>query len=625
VSTHQNGGKIPEEKRSQMMSVKSSGKEKSSKNAIQYRIGAHVRLSPSDEIRDEGSLVSHPQRINSFVDFKNVQQPGWGEIVEWYIDKDMSGKDMNRPAFRKLPQDIKRGHVNAVVVTELSRLSRNVKDFCQFWDFLKAHRATFLSLKENFDTSTPIGELMVIQCIGFAQFERKTIVARIKDGAKARAERGLASGGQRLLGLDRDPHRRCHLLVNEKEVVVVRRLFEKFVELGSIAKLQAYLNENGYRTKSYVSQEGRQIGGKLWTHTSLHKLLINQALIGKREINKSNRNAPAEDVPESEHYRVVPAAWPAILDEKLFRTVQEKLKSNRNFAKPHKHIYRLTGLIRCGACGEILGGKSATGRHGKFYYYAHNRKFTTKGDSHSLRCPLERLPAVNLEEAVIGRLSQISSNKKLLKELVATSQEKNLKSHAQIDQLLAQKEQDRRRIERLIDNLTSLLAEQPEGLSIKSILDKVRDYEHQLEQVNTAMADLRKERNVTDSGLIDMEQVFLLFRAFGREFPRRPAQEHRDLLREVVRHIRVEADGVHLQYYASPVEILLGLGDWDGADEPIEGKKGSSASPDPLWTSVRLASRFVEVGGIERPSAFSKLLMNSSRGWFCRRETSEIP
>ena len=113
-------------------------------------MAAYIRLSPSDEIRDEGSLVSHPQRIKHFVDYRNSQTPGWGKIVDWYTDKDYSGKDMNRPEFRRMCRDIKDGKINAVIVTELSRLSRSVKDFCQFWDFLKRHKTTFYSLKQQF-------------------------------------------------------------------------------------------------------------------------------------------------------------------------------------------------------------------------------------------------------------------------------------------------------------------------------------------------------------------------------------------------------------------------------------------------------------------------------------------
>jgi site-specific DNA recombinase len=96
--------------------------------------------------------------------------------VDWYVDKDLSGKDMNRLAFQKMLADIKSGLINAVVVTELSRLNRKVKDFLEVYEFFKTHNVAFFCLRENFDTSSSIGELMLIQAMSFAQYERQTIV-----------------------------------------------------------------------------------------------------------------------------------------------------------------------------------------------------------------------------------------------------------------------------------------------------------------------------------------------------------------------------------------------------------------------------------------------------------------
>ncbi|MCB9093448.1 MAG: recombinase family protein, partial [Halobacteriovoraceae bacterium] len=184
--------------------------EKIQPEEFQLQFGPYIRLSPTNEEREEGSLVSHPQRIEDFVRFKNEQMGGqWGQIVDWYVDKDYSGKNLNRPAFQRLCTDIEEGRVNAVIVTELSRLSRSVKDFCQVWDFFQEYNVKFFSLKENFDTSTPMGELMLIQAMSFAQFERHSIVDRIKRGAKARADRGLATGTPPL-GYDVVPNRPNH-------------------------------------------------------------------------------------------------------------------------------------------------------------------------------------------------------------------------------------------------------------------------------------------------------------------------------------------------------------------------------------------------------------------------------
>ena len=585
----------------------SDRKLRSSSNSpepVQHLFGAYIRLSPSDEIRGEGSLVSHPQRIQQYVDVRNAQQPSWGRIVEWYTDKDMSGKDMNRPAFKQMLQDIRSGRINAVVVTELSRLSRDVKDFCQFWEFLKQHRATFFSLKENFDTSTPIGEMMVIQCISFAQFERKTIVQRIKDGARARAERGLANGGQRL-GFDLDPTRRCHLVVNPGEAAIVRMIFEQFVRLGSISKLRKFLNESKDRTKRYTTRDGRQSGGKVWTESSLYNLLTNCAFIGKREINKKNRFTAPEELKENERYKVVGATWPAIVDEALFWRVQDIMVQNRSYLRTHEHIFRLTGLVDCTICGEGLVGKGATGRGGRYYYYGHNRKFTTNG-AQGRRCPLERIPAVRLEEAVVNRLIELAGNRKLLAQLAADSSKGSGNRRVELDHLIAAAEQDRRNAQREVDNVTAAIASMPEGLNLSSIWEKLKDAEGRRDDAVERINSHKTEREHAHSNVIQAEQVFKLFRHFQADFPSQTIVRQRELMREVVYKVRVEEDGVHVLYYSAPNEELIKK---DPAGKLLAGSdlffsetQNSNNFEKVSRTLVLPAFKLVETEGIEPSS-----------------------
>ena len=482
-----------------------------SKNPSGYRLAGYIRLSPSDEIREEGSLISHPQRIEDFVKFKNSQTPHWGEVVEWYVDKDLSGKDMNRPAFRKMCKDIKEGSITAVIATEIGRLSRNVKDFMQFWDFLKFHRVKLFSLKENFDTSSPMGELMIVQAIGFAQFERQNIVARIKDGARARAERGLSNGGPRPLGYDNDPDHRCRVLVNESEKPYVHFIFEKFKELGTLSKLETFLNENGYRTKSYVSKQKRQIGGKRWTVTSLYGVLTNLAFIGKREIHKRNRLIKPCEAKEGDEYRVVDAHWPGIVDPKLFSDVQHLLETNRQFSRPYVHDYRLTGLIVCSDCGEPMVGKSGAGSNGKYFYYGHMRKKTTFNDRHLLRCPAENISAPLLEEAVISRLCELAKDKNLITELAKSSHGESNSRLTHIESLIASKEQQLRKYRENMDSLLTALSDAMGEFGKKAIHEKIESMGQQIALADNEIAELKSDKSSLSSNVIVLDDAFQLF------------------------------------------------------------------------------------------------------------------
>ena len=129
---------------------------------MKNRVGIYIRVSTEEQARImDGSLVSQRARLNEYVEAQNRRQAGWGEVVDSYCDEARSGKDMNRPEFQRLIADVRSGRVNLVLATELSRLSRSTRDFCGLWDLFKDCGASFVTLRENFDTTTAAGQMMV--------------------------------------------------------------------------------------------------------------------------------------------------------------------------------------------------------------------------------------------------------------------------------------------------------------------------------------------------------------------------------------------------------------------------------------------------------------------------------
>ncbi len=525
-------------------------KKKALKKALdcKYRLAVYVRLSPSDEIREEGSLISHPQRIKNFVKMKNSTEKNWGKVIETYTDKDFSGKNLNRPAFKKMCRDIISGKVNAVIVTELSRLSRNVKDFCEFWEFLKENKVKFFSLKENFDTSTAMGELMVIQAISFAQFERQTTVERIKHGVQARAERGLSNGGQRMLGYDPHSEKKCHLMVNEKEKPLVEFIFKKFLELGSLSKTLNYLNENGYTTKSFLNKKKEKKGGNRWTMGTLYTCLTNLAYLGKRELNKKNRNKDQSELSPSERYKVYESQWPAIVSKELFNDAQALLEVNKKHTRFKKHCYVLSGLAYCGLCGEKIVGVVANGRDRKYYYYGHKRKMLAHGTRHLERCELENVPAHALEEAVLFRIKNLIKNKKLLIELVKNNTSQNEKSLKQHKSLMQSRIEELKAIEKDIEGLTMAIARAKDDKTQDVLLaemDKLTEKSHALKE---EIEKLKKEKSKMKEGLVSAEGVFSALKLVNKELPKLDRQQQRQLLMKVIKRIVVYKDKLGVEY-----------------------------------------------------------------------------
>ena len=566
--------------------LKTSLKKTTSKSLsdYKYKLASYIRLSPSDEIREEGSLVSHPQRIKNFVKMKTMTNPKWGKVIETYTDKDFSGKNMNRPAFQKMCRDIVSGKVNAVIVTELSRLSRSVKDFCQFWDFLKENKVKFFSLKENFDTSTAMGELMVIQAISFAQFERQTTVERIKHGVLARAERGLSNGGQRLLGYDPHPTKKCHLIVNEKEKPLVETIFKKFLELGSLSKTLNFLNEKGYTTKSFISKKGEKRGGTRWTGTSLHTVLTNLTYLGKRELNKKNRSKDPSELTPSERYKIYDAKWPALVNSDLFYDVQKLLEKNKRELRASNHCYVLSGLTYCGVCGDKLVGKGSNGNKGKkYFYYGHKRKMLAYGDRHLKKCDLEHVPAHTIEEAVMFRIRELSKNKDLLVELAQNNTSQNQKSLKTKESLFYSLLEELKRLRKDIEGLMKAIARsentKAQGLLIEE-LEKETDKKQKLEN---EIQSLKKQKTQFRENVISAENIFSALNLINKTLPKLTPRQKKELLSRVIKKIVVYKEGLGVEYFGqdkmalesgvevvkNPHNVRLGRDDWIRTSDPL--------------------------------------------------------
>lgn len=132
--------------------MKKVKKNKTDLNQLnERRVGCYLRVSTEEQARiQEGSLVSQRKRLEEYVGHENRKNAGWGSIVEVYCDEGLSAKDMNRPEFQRLLNDVKHGRVNVVLATELSRLSRSNKDFANLWEFFKEHDTKIITLREGF-------------------------------------------------------------------------------------------------------------------------------------------------------------------------------------------------------------------------------------------------------------------------------------------------------------------------------------------------------------------------------------------------------------------------------------------------------------------------------------------
>ena len=375
---------------------------------MRHKIAIYLRVSTDEQaVRHEGSLDSQKHRLNAFIDVKNVQLADWGKVVDTYIDDGISAKDTNRPAFQRMMKDLRKGRINLILVTDLSRLSRNIMDFCVLLEELRKYKAQFLSIKEQFDTTTAAGEMMVFNMINLAQLERKQTSERVALNFHARALRGLRNGGSIPLGFDRHPEDPSRLVVNEGEATDIKAIFEIYLEEGTLARAVSRLNQSPIKPKVLKRGDCRHNRGGRWAIQSLQSILRNYTYAGLREVNKQNKFEDSKHLKPFECYQIVKAAWPALVEKTVFDEVQENLDHNLKLARTRlengkSRVFLASGYIFCGECGRPMSGTTGHGRSDEYRYYVHR---PIPGEK--ITCAVKTVRADEIEQAILNQLDHV--------------------------------------------------------------------------------------------------------------------------------------------------------------------------------------------------------------------------
>jgi site-specific DNA recombinase len=185
---------------------------------------------------------------------------------------------MDRPALAQLMTDLRQGLIDVIVVYKVDRLTRSLADFAKIVETLDSHKASFVSVTQQFNTTTSMGRLTLNVLLSFAQFEREVTGERIRDKIAASKRKGMWMGGNIPLGYD---VRNRQLVVNEAEAETVRHIFRTYAELGTVAALQDDLRRRGIVSKVWTSTGGRVRGGVGYSRGALYYLLRNQIYLGR--------------------------------------------------------------------------------------------------------------------------------------------------------------------------------------------------------------------------------------------------------------------------------------------------------------------------------------------------------
>lgn len=522
---------------------------------MRHKIGAYIRVSTEEQAQViEGSLDSQRHRLETFVDLKNVQEANWGQILEVYADEGFSAKDTRRPAFQRLLRDLKAGKINLILVTDLSRLSRNILDFCLLLEDLRKYKGQFLSVKEQFDTTTASGEMMVFNMMNLAQFERKQTAERVSQNFHSRAMRGLLNGGPVILGYDKKEDNPAQYVVNETEASIVREIFRIFLEEGSLARTAKRLTEMAIPRKIGKDREFRLIADGIWSVGALKTLIENRAYIGIREVNKKYKNQDQSTLKAWQQYREAKAAWPAIISTDVFSSAQEVLAAAKRWERPKTlHAkgspFLLTGLLKCLECGAPFVGETGHGRVSSHRYYAHKKYLGVE-----LKCRVRRFPADIVEDELqkyVGRLAVNPSELQRIEAAIATDLDDQSKDARSERERVSEQLQD---IERETGRVFGLLAEMGEGNGLKLVKEQIEKLAQRKKAVQGRLQELDDRLAIQRDTELGMTVLQERIQEFKKGWSKGSLFQKKHLLRNLIERIDVGAGYLGVHYLVPRVE-----------------------------------------------------------------------
>jgi site-specific DNA recombinase len=452
-----------------------------------FRVGLYMRLSREDGDKEESSSVTNQREMLK----RYVSEQENFFIVKEYVDDGYTGTNFDRPGFKQMIEDIEAGIIDTVITKDLSRLGRERLGVGHYTEiYFPEHNVRYIALLDNIDTYFDAGMNDMAPFKGVINdMYVRDISKKIRSSLIERKKAGNFLGVTAPYGYQKDPNNKFHLIIDEKEAEVVKRVFRLYLEGNGLTRIAQILTKDGIP----VPGESRNIGKtrrtalySSWKQTTIRRILDNRVYLGelvqfkRRKINyKSKRRIT---VPEEERY-ICRGTHEAIIDEESFNAVQNILKKNKSF-KGSKHDYLFKGLLFCSECGARLNvtySNYALKRYGEYRYtticYSYSRLYSDICTRHSNSIP-------ELEEVLIKHIKEVCSryiNENLQDELISMAKKQKQFELKQIT--------NEKKLETLEQKISDI------GLYIKNLyMDKVKGVVSENDYVSL-VADFTKDRD----------------------------------------------------------------------------------------------------------------------------------
>ena len=497
-----------------------------------------------------------------------------------FEDEGFSGGNMNRPAFQRMMEQIEKGEIKALVVYRLDRVSRNVSDFSGMIENLKQKDITFVSIREQFDTSSPMGRAMMYIASVFSQLERETIAERIRDNMHELAKTGRWLGGNTPTGyqsesiksvtVDGKAKKACKLKLLPEEAEIVKTIFDLFSQTGSLTMTEAELLKRRMLTKN----------GKQFTRFSIKTILMNPVyMIADEDAYRYFQRKEADVFSSREEFDGIHglmaynrtdqvkgkatvynpvSEWivsvgkhPGIIPGKLWVAVQDNLEQNKSksYRRPRKNTALLTGLLFC-ACGHRMYprlSKRTTADGDIIYTYVCRMKERSKKEF----CKRRNANGNTLDTAVVEQLKRIADEQSDFVQQLEKSKMFYSGNREQYEQRLAAMRKEKADLGKKVSSLVDTLAETEESAVKRSILARMEELNGEIENISESideMVSIAAEHALSDIEFDVMRQLLATIR---NGFDDMTYEQKRAAIRTIVRRIIWDGENAHIVLFGA--------------------------------------------------------------------------
>lgn len=525
---------------------------------------------------DKGESVEN--QINRCIALCELRE--WGYIV--FQDYDFSGKHINRPDFELMMQKIHKGELQYLVCYKLDRVSRSTGDFSNLIKELDIIDVPFISIKENFDLSTPMGRAMIMVTSVFAQLERETIAERVRDNMIDRAKLGKWNGGPVPFGFTvetetinyKDRTKKVsRLIIAEEDSKVIQEFYSWYLESdGSVRSVTTRANELGYKTKSNA----------YWSHNQVSRMLQNPLYCladsnaydyfkettevdivdsidmynGSFGLMYYNRRKPHKKTTrdrDQEEWILAIGEHKGFIPGEIFVRVQYKLNKNKNTAPRSGQGERspLVGLVKCGRCGSSMSVfSSPRDSKDKSKGYYNYFRCITREQKAKILCDNSNVRADILEDLILSHITGLVNNKKSLQAIFEST---NDDIEDRRVPLIAKRNKLQSELDNLDNELNNLVDALSKGILPEIIIKrKYKDLEAKKVELRNELENTNYELNNNYVESYDFETVVKFIKNFKYTFEYLNLDEKKKLLQSIVKEITVDKNKVKLTLYFLP-------------------------------------------------------------------------